>query len=142
ACVAVRYSVVAIGPSVGWISNPGGTVRAPATRNKRCRKAPTVTAIGRKLVVSLGAIAPTGYGVRINTRVAGLGIARAEALVGTAVATSATAPVLRKGRAAIHLHLPPALRHPGTYVVRLSGQALVGSRTLKTKATFTLEVRP
>ncbi|MDX6376406.1 MAG: hypothetical protein QOE98_709 [Gaiellaceae bacterium] len=142
ACVAVRYSVVAIGPSVGWISNPGGTVRAPATKNKRCRKAPTVTAIGKKLVVSLGAIAPTGYGVRINTRVAGLGIARAEALVGTAVATSATAPVLRKGRATIHLHLPPALRHPGTYVVRLSGKALVGSRTLKTKATFTLEVRP
>jgi hypothetical protein len=141
-CVAVRYSVVAIGPSVGWISNRGGTVRAAAKRNKSCRKAPAVTAIGRRVVVSLAAIAPTGYGVRINTRVAGPGVARADALVGTAVATSATAPVLRKGRAAIELRLPPALRHPGTYVVRLSGKALVGSRASRTKATFTLEVRP
>ena len=37
ACVAVRYSVVALSPPVGWVSNPGGTVRAKAAKNKHCR---------------------------------------------------------------------------------------------------------
>jgi hypothetical protein len=72
--------------------------------------------------------------------VKGLGTLKAEALLGTAVATSATAPVLRNGRAAVVLSLPPALRKPGSYVVRLTGRAMTGNKT--TKATITLEVRP
>jgi hypothetical protein len=140
--VAVRYSVVALGPSVGWVSNPGGTVRAKAAKNKKCRQAPVVTPVGKRVVVSAAAIAAAGYGVRITARAAGLGTAKAEALVGTAVATTATAAVLRNGRVALDLHLPPSMRRPGTYVIRLSGRALVGSRTAKTKTTITLEVRP
>ena len=142
ACVAVRYSVVALSPPVGWISNPGGTVRAKAGKNKHCRQAPAVTPVSKRIIVSAAALAPTGYGVRVNARAAGLGTAKAEALLGTAVATSATAAVLRNGRVALDLRLPPALRRPGTYVIRLSGKALVGSRTAKTKTTITLEVRP
>ena len=46
------------------------------------------------------------------------------------------------GRVAVALNLPPALRRPGTYVIRLSGHALVGSRATKAKAAITLEVRP
>ncbi len=140
-CVAVRYSVVGLMPTLGWISNPGGVVRAKAAKSKSCRAAPVVTAVGRKVVVSLTAIAPTGYGARITTRVKGLGTVRAEALNGTAVATSATAAVLRNGRVAVDLHLPPALRKPGVYTVRLTGRALVGNRSGK-KTTITLEVRP
>ena len=62
--------------------------------------------------------------------------------MGTAVATVRDRAVLRNGRVALDLHLPPAMRRPGTYVVRLSGRALVGYRTAKTKTTITLEVRP
>ena len=142
ACVAVRYSVVALSAPVGWVSNPGGTVRGKAGKDKRCRTAPAIAGIGKRIIVSVAAIAATGYGVRVTARVSGLGTAKAEALNGTAVATSATAPVLRNGRAALDLHLPPALRRPGTYVIRLSGHALTGNRTARTKATLTLEVRP
>jgi hypothetical protein len=142
ACVAVRYSVVALAPTFGWISNPGGVVRGKAAKSKGCRAAPVVTAVGKRVIVSLAAIAPTGYGVRVNTRVKGLGTVRAEALLGTAVAATASAPVLRNGRVAVALNLPPALRRPGTYVIRLSGHALVGSRATKAKAAITLEVRP
>jgi hypothetical protein len=140
ACVAVRYSVVAVAPALAWTSNPGGTVRAKAAKNKRCRTAPAITAVGKKVVVSLAAIAPTGYGARVSVRSKGLGTVKAEALAGTAVATSASSPALRNGRVAIDLHLPPSLRRPGTYVVRLTGRALVGNKT--SKATITLEVRP
>jgi len=78
--------------------------------------------------------------VRVGAKVAGLGTAKAEAMLGKASLASAVAPVLRKGRVAIPLQLPPALRHPGTYQIRLSGHALVGRKT--TTTTITLEVRP
>ena len=142
-CVAVRYSVVALGPSVGWVSNPGGTVRAKAAKNKKCRQAARGHA-GRQARRRLGRGAWRRRGTASASTLAppGSARARAEALVGTAVATTATAAVLRNGRVALDLHLPPAMRRPGTYVIRLSGRALVGSRTAKTKTTITLEVRP
>ena len=138
-CVAVRYAVVGVAPAMGWTSNPGGFVRGKAARNRNCRSAPKVSG-AKKLTVSLAALAPGGYKLRVGARVGGLGIAKAEAMLGKASLASGLAPALRAGRVAITLQLPPALRRPGTYQIRLSSHALVG-RKART-STITLEVRP
>jgi hypothetical protein len=138
-CVAVRYAVVAVAPAMEWTSNPGAFVRGKAAKNRNCRTAPKLSA-GRKVTVSLATLAPGGYKVRIGARLRGPGIAKAEAMLGKTSLGSATAPSLRGGRVAISLQLPPALRRPGLYQIRLSSHALVGRRA-RTR-TITLEVRP
>jgi hypothetical protein len=138
-CVAVRYAVVGVAPTVGWTSNAGAFVRGKAAKSKSCRKAAKVAG-AKKMAVSLAAIAAGGFRVRIGAKVAGLGTVKAEAMLGKASLASAVAPVLRKGRVAISLQLPPALRHPGTYQIRLTGRALLGRKTRT--AGITLEVRP
>jgi hypothetical protein len=138
-CVAVRYAVVGVQPAMGWTSNPGAFVRGKAAKSKSCRK-PVKVSAAKKFAVSLAALAPGGYRVRVGAKVAGLGTAKAEAMLGKASLASAVVPVLRKGRVAIQSQLPPALRRPGTYQIRLSGHALVGRKARTT--TITLEVRP
>jgi hypothetical protein len=138
-CVAVRYAVVAVAPAMEWTSNPGAFVRGKAAKNAKCRTVPKLSA-GRKVTVSLAALAPGGYKVRVGARLRGPGIAKAEAMLGKTSLASATAPSLRGGRVAISLQLPPALRRPGVYQIRLSSHALVGRRART--STITLEVRP
>jgi hypothetical protein len=137
--VAVRYAVVGVQPAMRWTSNPGAFVRGAAAKSKSCRKPAKVSA-AKKLAVSLAALAPGGYQVRVGARVSGLGVARADAMLGKVTLASAVAPVLRTGRVALQLQLPPALRRPGTYQIRLSGHALIGRKARTT--TITLEVRP
>jgi hypothetical protein len=139
-CVGVRYAVVALQPTLGWVSNGAGVVKTAAGKGKGCKKPPVMKAGKKKVVVSLATVASGGFHVVIPASARGLGIATAQIVAGkTVLAAGEPLAVLRSGKFKLDLVLPPALRRPGTYNVRVVGKAIVGKKTRM--VTLTLEVR-
>lgn len=140
ACVSARFTVVAVHPPVGWVSDAAAPVAwtAQPSRRQRCTDAPAVSARSRVVRRSLRALRAAKWRVRVKVRSTGMGALEARLLRQRRTLASVRQRLGRAGTASVRLTLPRAARRAGRYVLRLRAGAPVGKKA--TTTTLTLEV--
>jgi hypothetical protein len=136
-CVLTLFSVVAVAPGVGWVSDPAPTLAylKPPSKTQTCIQAPALKASKKALKFSLKKLRHVHFKVTVKATSSGIGTIAAS-LIGkvkkghhttTKTLTKFTLKLTKAGSAHINLTLPLAARKPGTYSLKLVSTAPDGT---------------